>query len=80
MSGKSEVRTVEAVVLALIPEFRQVRVGGADGRHYALTRRTTGIDHASLQVGQQIVCTVTKRRGVVLSATTTSRPTGSRLV
>lgn len=69
MSGSPEVRTVEAVVVALVPEYRQVLVSDADGQHYALTRRTQGIDQASLSVGQRIVCTVTKRLAVVLSAT-----------
>lgn len=47
MSGQPKVRTVQTVVIAVVPEYRLVLVGDADGRHYALTRRTQGIDLAS---------------------------------
>lgn len=38
---------------------------------YALTRRTQGIDRASLKVGQRMDCTITARLAVVLSAANT---------
>jgi len=53
--------------MALIPEFRQARVEDGSGAQYALTRRTTGIELATLQVGQCVRCCV--RGIVVLTAT-----------
>lgn len=70
MSGEPKVRTVQTVVIAVVPEYRLVLVGDADGRHYALTRRTQCIDLAALSVGQRVVCTVAARLAIVLSATT----------
>lgn len=61
-------RTVEAVVVALLPAFGQVRVEAVDGCHYALTRRTQGIDLGSLIEGQRLTCQVAARLSIVLSA------------
>lgn len=33
MNGEPQIHFVEAVVAALLPEYRQVRVGDAEGRH-----------------------------------------------
>ncbi len=63
-----ESRTVETVVVALVPEFRQVRVRDALGHEYALSRRTEGVDLATLQEGQKITCTVTTTLPRVLKA------------
>ena len=59
---------VEAVVVAVIPEFHQVQVLDADGHLYALTRKTRGIDLAALREGQRVVCTVTRTLPRVLAA------------
>ncbi len=61
-------RRVEAVVVALIPEYHQVKVRDGDGHLYALTRKTQGVDLASLHEGQRVVCTVTRRLPRVLTA------------
>lgn len=74
MTDEWEVRTVEAVVMALVPEYRQVVVVDTDGWQYALTHRTQGIDRASLKVGQPVICTVTTQLGVALSAAIATGP------
>lgn len=63
-----ETRRVEAVVVAVVPEYHQVTVRDADGRLYALTRKTHGIDLATLFEGQCVVCTVTRKLPRVLTA------------
>lgn len=63
-----ETRRVETVVVALIPEYRQVKVRDGDGHLYALTRKTQGVDLAALHEGQRIVCTVTLKLPRVLTA------------
>lgn len=63
-------RQVEATVIALVPEYHQVKVRDAGGHIYALTRKTDGIDLGSLHEGQRIVCTVTRKLPRVLTATT----------
>ena len=67
--GDFETRRVDAVVIALVPEFRQALVRDADGHDYALTRATQGVDLATLQEGQKISCTVTTRLPRVIAAT-----------
>jgi hypothetical protein len=42
-----------------------------------LPRPARGVDQAALQLGQRIICTVTKRWSFFLSATTSERPTDS---
>lgn len=74
MTDEWEVRTVEAVVLALVPEYRQVLVVDTAGRQYALTHRIQGMDQASIKVGQPVICTVTTQLGVVLSAAIVAGP------
>ena len=54
-----QTRSVEAVVVALIPEYQQVKVRDGDGHLYALTRKTQGVDLSALREGQRVVCTVT---------------------
>lgn len=63
-----ETRRVETVVVALIPEYHQVKVRDGDGHLYALTRKTQGVDLAALHEGQQVVCTVTRKLPRVLTA------------
>lgn len=66
---EGDTRRVEAVVVALIPEFQQVKVRDGDGHLYALTSKTQGVDLASLHEGQHVICTVTRRLPRVLAAT-----------
>lgn len=40
---KGETHQVEATVIALIPEYRQVKVRDAEGHVYSLTRKTEGV-------------------------------------
>jgi hypothetical protein len=54
-----ETRRVEAVVVALIPEYHQAKIRDSEGNFYALTHSTPGVDLAMLHEGQRIVCTVT---------------------
>ena len=63
-----ETLAVEAVVFALIPEYEQVKVRDAGGHIYSLTPMTHGIDLRALQMGQRVVCTVTRRLPRVLRA------------
>ena len=63
-----ETRRVDTVVVALIPEYHQVKVRDGDGHLYALTRKTQGVDLAALHEGQRIVCTVTQKLPRVLTA------------
>ena len=63
-----QTRRVETVVVALILEYHQVKVRDGDGRLYALTRKTQGVELASLREGQRVVCTVTGEPSRVLSA------------
>jgi hypothetical protein len=63
-----QTRRVESIVVALIPEYHQVKVRDGEGHLYALTRETRGIDLTALHVGQRIVCTVTRKLPRVLGA------------
>jgi len=63
-----ETRRVETVVVALIPEYHQVKVRDDDGHLYAITRKTQGVDLAALHEGQRVVCTVTRKLPRVLIA------------
>lgn len=65
---EGETRRVEAVVVALIPEYHQVKVRDDNGHLYALTRKTQGVDLAALHEGQRVVCTVTRKLPRVLTA------------
>lgn len=67
-ANDEETRFLETVVIALVPEIRLVVVTDAEGRHYAITRRTQGVDCTSLQEGKKILCEVSARTGVVVSA------------
>lgn len=69
IGDKGEIRQVDATVIALIPEYHQAKVRDAEGHIYVLTRKTRGIDLASLHEGQHLVCTVTSERPRVLTAT-----------
>ena len=64
----SPTRLIEAVVVALVPEYHQVMVRDDHGHLYALTRKTQGIDLAALREGQRVVCTVTRKLPRVLTA------------
>jgi hypothetical protein len=59
---------IEVYVTALIPEFQQVKVKDYEGRQYALTERTAGVDLQGLRQGQRLVCTVTRILPRVLQA------------
>lgn len=64
-----QTRRVETIVVALIPEYHQVKVRDGDGHLHALTRKTLGVDLAALREGQRVVCMVTGAPSRVLSAT-----------
>jgi hypothetical protein len=66
--GGEETRKVETVVVALIPEYEQVKVRDSDGHVYALTPMTRGLDLLTLREGQRVVCTVTRTLPRVLCA------------
>ena len=68
--GVEETRRVEVTVVALIPEYRQVKSSDEEGHSYVLTRRTSGIDLTSLHEGQRLTCIVTRHLPRVLSAST----------
>jgi hypothetical protein len=51
--------TVKTRVVAVLPEFRQVRVETNDGLQFAITENTPGVDWRLLQEGQFVDCTVT---------------------
>lgn len=61
-------RVLETVVVALIPEYRQVKVRDREGHLYALTSKTAGVELAELHEGQRVVCTVTRKLTRVLTA------------
>jgi hypothetical protein len=63
-----ETRRAEAVVVAITPEYHQVKVRDGEGRLYALTRATQGIDLSALHEGQRVVCTVSRELARVLVA------------
>ena len=65
---EGDILRVEAVVVALIPEYHQVKVRDDDGHLYALTRKTQSVDLAALHEGQRVVCTVTRKLPWVLAA------------
>ena len=53
-----ETRRVETVVVALIPEYHQVKVRDGDGHLYALTRKTQGVDLVKLSVSNRFCSAV----------------------
>lgn len=59
---------VEATVFALIPEFNQVRVESSDGRQYAITAKTAGVDFDELHLGQRLQLAVDDRGRVLRAA------------
>lgn len=63
-----EVRDVEVTVFAVIPEYHQAKVETKDGRQYAITRHTKGVQPETLREGQHLMCTVTLTLPRVLSA------------
>ena len=67
--GGDRTRQVDAVVVAVVPEYHQAKVRDTEGHLYAITRKTQGIDPTSLREGQRVVCTVTQEVPRVLSAT-----------
>jgi len=68
LSEGGATRVVETVVVALIPEYHQVKVRDQDGHLYALTAKTAGVELAALREGQRLVCTVTRKLPRVLTA------------
>jgi hypothetical protein len=68
LSDGGATRVVETVVVALVPEYRQVKVRDREGRLYALTSKTAGVELAELHEGQRVVCTVTRKLPRVLTA------------
>lgn len=63
-----EEREVEVTVLALIPEYHQVKVSAYDGSQYCLTWQTRGVNLADLHEGQKLLCTITGMFPWVLNA------------
>ena len=57
---KTERKTVEATVFAVLSGYKQVRVKTMDGFQYAISETTPGVDWNSLHEGQRIECTMTK--------------------
>lgn len=68
LSEGGATRVVETVVVALIPEYHQVKVRDREGHLYALTSKTAGVALAALHEGQTVVCTVTRKFSRVLTA------------
>jgi hypothetical protein len=66
--SQDEIREVQTTVIALIPEYHQVKVRDDTGALYTLTRKTFGIELRDLYVGQRVLCTVTNKLPRVLSA------------
>lgn len=64
----SETRRVETVVVALAPQYHQVKVRDTCGHLYAITSKTLGVELASLHEGQRVVCTVSRKLARVLAA------------
>jgi hypothetical protein len=62
------VETLRAKVTDLIPEYHLVHLETIDGRGLSLTTKTTGVDLASLRVGQTVECVVTLAQPRVLQA------------
>ena len=54
-----EVRRIKATVIALIAGGQRAILQAEDGRVYAVTGRTIGVDLSALREGQCIACTVT---------------------
>jgi hypothetical protein len=63
-----ETVVLDAVVIALLPEFRQVKARSNAGHLLAITESTRGVHLASLREGQLLRCTVTRRLPRVLRA------------
>lgn len=66
--NSQETRQVDATVVAVIPEFHQVRVRDGEGHLYAITSRTSGVDLLSLREGQIVRCVVTLKLPRVVRA------------
>ena len=66
-SSNSEHDRVEAIVLAVIPEYSQTIARGANGRQYAITTRATGHPWNALREVQRVRCLVARAMGRVLS-------------
>lgn len=66
--NRDETRQVDAIVVAVIPEFHQAKVRDRDGYLYAITRRTSGVDVLLLREGKIVRCTVTLKLSRVLRA------------
>lgn len=56
---QKESRIVKTEVVAVLTEFKQVRVETAEGLQYVITEKTPGIDWRLLREGQFVECRVT---------------------
>ena len=52
------IRVVETVVVALIPEYHQVKVRDREGHLYALTSKTAGVALAAVSTREDLRVTV----------------------
>ena len=68
IQNSDETQQVDATVVAVIPEFHQVKVRDGEGHLYAITSRTSGVGLLSLREGQIVRCVVTLKLPRVLSA------------
>ena len=66
-SSDDECANVEALVIAVIPEYHQTVTRAPDGRQYTVTDRATGVPWRALKEGQRVRCLVAKSRGIVLN-------------
>ena len=62
------VEKIRAQLFAVILDFNQVRLRGADGHQYAVTRHTEGVTLSDLREGQMVDLVVTRHLHRVLSA------------
>jgi hypothetical protein len=65
----SDTLTIEATVIALVPEFHLAKIRTQDGHLYSLGEHTPGIVLSQVSEGQRYRCEVTKRLPRVLQAT-----------
>lgn len=62
-----ETKVVVGTVVAVVPEYKQVKVQARDGHLFAITTKARGdVPASSLHEGQKVRCTVTLRLPRVL--------------
>ena len=64
-----ETREVDAKVVALVPQFKIVKIRSADGHLFSINENTPGVRLSDLEEGKFLHVTVTKRLARVLHAT-----------